>query len=502
MTLGKKIVTSKLILVIVPVALLTGIAVWQARIGFGRAVDSARTAFEANSKQGAVALEESGLTDLTHQAQAVHAMCMAQQEALEQKLQSDLKVATDVLREAGGLKLGSETLTWKAANQVNSGEIRSVELPNLLAGDRPLGQNADAKTPAPVVDRVRELVGGACTIFQRMGTTGDLLRVCTNVQKADGTRAIGTYIPAANPDGTPNPVAAAMTKGEKYVGRAFVVDRWYIAAYEPLRDANGQIIGALFVGVPQESAASLRKAIMSMKVGKTGYVYVLNAKGDTRGHYVISAGGKRDGEDIWEMKDADGKPVIQGVCASALALKNGEVGEIRYPWKNADDPKPREKIVKLAYFEPWDWVIGVGAYLDEFQDAIVKMDEQARVALREVEQTKTQCQAAVVAWCGGIAGAAATLALLVALFVTRSITKPVNRIVNGLTEGAEQVNEAAAQVAGAAQHLAEGNNAQAASLEETSSALVGARRFRLSVSTSDAPALIRGGTRCWAAILG
>ncbi len=63
------------------------------------------------------------------------------------------------------------------------------------------------------------------------------------------------------------PVVTALLKGETYVGRAFVVDRWYITAYEPIKDAAGEVVAALYVGIPQESAASLRKAIMATKVG-------------------------------------------------------------------------------------------------------------------------------------------------------------------------------------------------------------------------------------------
>ncbi len=470
MTLGKKILSSKLALVIVPAAAIVAVAIWQSRVGFARALEEVRSAFASNGEFAKSALVETGLSDLTHQAQIVYAMCQTQQEVLEQKVNSDLSVARNLLQKAGGVGLAEQSITWKAVNQFTNDTVE-VTLPELLVGDTPLRQNADPSKPSPIVDEVQQLVSSTCTIFQRMNPAGDLLRVCTNVKKKDGQRAIGTFIPARNPDGTPNPVVSAILSGQSYLGRAFVVDRWYITAYEPIKNASGEIIGALYTGVPQESATSLRKAIMDIRVGKTGYVYVLNATGNTRGHYVISYEGKRDGENIWDTKDSDGKPCIQEICQKALTLKPGEVGEVKYNWKNADDPAPREKVVKFTYFAPWDWVIGVGAYMDDFFDAVNQMEKRSEEAVAAVEKAGQSSQHMVLIWCLSISAVAIVLATVVALFVTSSITRPVNRIVASLNEGADQVNEAAAQVAGASQQLAQGANDQASSLEETSSAL-------------------------------
>jgi cache 3/cache 2 fusion protein len=184
------------------------------------------------------------------------------------------------------------------------------------------------KEQSLVVDRVRDSVGGTATIFQKTNDRGDMLRVCTNVEKPDGTRAIGTYIPAC----------------------------------EPIRDASDEIIGVLYVGVPQEAVHSLREQIMDIQVGQTGYVYVL----DTEGHYVISKNGERDGENTWEAEDADGRLFIQNIVAKAKTLSPGESADETYPWKNVGESSARVKVARIMYFKPWDWVIGAGSYVDEF----------------------------------------------------------------------------------------------------------------------------------------
>jgi len=313
-------------------------------------------------------MDNLGRQECSKIAKSVYLMLRVYHETLQKQLQKNLNVARQNLIEAGGLRIGTETVTWDAVNQFTK-QTERFELPKVYVGEKWLGQNRDFDAPAPIVDEVQKLVGGTCTIFQRINERGDMLRVCTNVRTADGKRAIGTFIPAFEPDGKPNPVVAALLKGQTYYGRAFVVNDWYQTVYEPIRDANNRVIGALYVGVKQEDSAELRRGIMDILVGKTGYVYVLGGTGEHRGKYIISHKGQRDGEDIWGAKDANGNLFIQSAVRKALATKNGEVDFERYLWQNKGESQPRWKVVAVTYFEPWDWVIGAGAYEDDYHDS-------------------------------------------------------------------------------------------------------------------------------------
>ncbi len=121
------------------------------------------------------------------------------------------------------------------------------------------------------------------------------------------------------------------------MGRAFVVNDWYITAYEPILDAKKQLIGALYFGVKQEDVPELRKGITDIVVGKTGYVFALGASGEQKGRYLISLKGQRDGENIWEAKDAEGNLFIQSMIEKALATKGGKCDFERYSWRNKDE---------------------------------------------------------------------------------------------------------------------------------------------------------------------
>ncbi|MBN1537633.1 MAG: Cache 3/Cache 2 fusion domain-containing protein [Anaerolineales bacterium] len=305
--------------------------------------------------------------DLDHITMGVYNMVAAQDESVQQEVDNNLNVARYVLAKHGQISLGTDMIDWTAVNQTTK-ETMNVLLPQLMVGDQWLGKNESMDVESVGVDEIKELVGGTTTVFQRMNEAGDMLRITTNVETADGKRAVGTFIPAKNADGTPNAVVSEVLKGETYHGRANVVGQWYITAYEPIRDAGGQIIGMLYVGIKQENVKSLREAILKTKVGDTGYVFVLGGQGDQKGHYVISKDGARDGENIWDAKDANGEYFIQNMVNTAVALPAGEMGTATYPWKNEGEDVARMKISRLIYYEPWDWVIGVGVYQDELQE--------------------------------------------------------------------------------------------------------------------------------------
>ncbi|MBN1916573.1 MAG: Cache 3/Cache 2 fusion domain-containing protein [Verrucomicrobia bacterium] len=348
-------------------------------------------------------------------ARDVYLMCRAHAEVVQQQVDSALEVSRDALQRTGNVTLSEETASWSVINQYDKAKTaRQITLPKMLVGGQWLGQSTSFDQSVPVVDHVKDLVGGTCTIFQRMNGDGDMLRVATNVRTLDGTRAVGTYIPRTNPDGTPNPVISAVLRGETYRGRAYVVNAWYVTAYEPIWDAARQnVVGVLYVGVKQESVESLRQGIMDIVVGKTGYIYVLGGQGDQKGHYIISYRGERDGENIWDAKDSDGRLFIQSIVERGLKTGDGEVVFERYPWKNVGENTARMKLAAVTYFEPWDWVIGAGVYEDDFQDARLKV---------------AAAMGRMTWWVVGIGLVVVVLATGLGYFVASGIAGPAKRI--------------------------------------------------------------------------
>ncbi len=195
-----------------------------------------------------------------------------------------------------------------------------------------------------------------------------------------------------------------------------------------------------------------KEKIQKIKIGKTGYVYIVDGKGN----YIVSQDGKRDGENIWDVKDASGKYVCQENISIAKALKEGSYGENRYLWQNPGESQPRYKIARIAYFAPWDITIGVGAYEEELLD----VGNKVRGLIRQNEWIITLFQIIIN-----------IVAILMWLSVAQKLSTKLMSIANQLREESEQVTAASQQVSESSRVLADGANQQASSLEQTSASL-------------------------------
>lgn len=119
----------------------------------------------------------------------------------------------------------------------------------VLYGGKLLNRNFE------IVDKVKDIVYrgevykgkvvGTATIFQRD------LRISTNVKNKDGSRAIGTRV-------SEEVYERVLEKGEPWIARAFVVNDWYITAYEPIRNINNEIIGILYVGMLEQEFVDMK----------------------------------------------------------------------------------------------------------------------------------------------------------------------------------------------------------------------------------------------------
>jgi len=103
-----------------------------------------------------------------------------------------------------------------------------------------------------IVDRIQTLFfrkGGRLQKNKQIGTVTIFLediRISTNVISSGGERTVGTLVSEEVYD-------RVFVKGETWIDRAFVVDKWYIAGYTPLADTTGKTVGILYVGVPSDN---------------------------------------------------------------------------------------------------------------------------------------------------------------------------------------------------------------------------------------------------------
>jgi len=138
----------------------------------------------------------------------------------------------------------------------------------LLRGGVLLNQNL------PFIDHINRIVypedslpfgsHGTATLFM------DDVRITTNVRLFQHQRAIGTRVSQAVRE-------AVLTHGQTWLDRAFVVNDWYVSAYEPLLDAQGERVGMLYVGYLEQPFRYVKYGMLALIVGIFLLVMVLAA---------------------------------------------------------------------------------------------------------------------------------------------------------------------------------------------------------------------------------
>jgi methyl-accepting chemotaxis protein len=193
----------------------------------------------------------------------------------------------------------------------------------------------------------------------------------------------------------------------------------------PIKDAGGAIKGVMAGVVDLGEFTGL--VMNRIKIGKTGYAYMLTKDGKVAAHpdkKLILKLNLRDHDFGREMLSKKG-------------------GIITYDWQG------RGKLAAFETVPASSWVV------------VVVADENEILAAADR-----------LTWVSIIIGIGVlVVAGLVIFFVARSVVNPVNRIVHGMNEGASQVASASGEVSSAGQVLAQLATEQAASLEETSSSM-------------------------------
>jgi methyl-accepting chemotaxis protein len=121
------------------------------------------------------------------------------------------------------------------------------------------------------VDTFTRNTGAVGTVFAKKGD--DFLRVTTSLKKQDGERAMGTLLDRAHP------AYKLMLAGQPYTGQAKLFGKPYMTHYDPLKNAEGKVIGILFVGNDISLfQTALDKQTSDTRFFETGGVYVIDPR--------------------------------------------------------------------------------------------------------------------------------------------------------------------------------------------------------------------------------
>ncbi len=238
-------------------------------------------------------------------------------------------------------------------NQASSIPVEGRQTPQLASGSVTLNRNT------AIVDRFTAVTGAVGTVFARTGE--DFVRISTSLKKEDGSRAMGTLLDRRHP------AYPGLLRGEPFVGKAGLFGKDFMTTYLPVRDGQGRVIAALFVGLDfTDSLKALKERVRGVKVGTSGYFFALDAnEGKDLGTLQVHP--FKEGTGIIGARDLDGRPFIREMIQR-------KEGVIRYHWANgeAGEKVAREKIAVFRHMKEWNWILVMSAAESE-------MSAEARV---------------------------------------------------------------------------------------------------------------------------
>jgi two-component system NarL family sensor kinase len=130
---------------------------------------------------------------------------------------------------------------------------------------------------------------------------------------------------------------------------------------QPLYDRGGN------EAADREQALRL---LASLDYGRDGYFFVYDLKGRVLMH---SRQPELVGQNLWELRDPQGRPTIQRLIAQARA--GG--GFVDYLWRQPSSGQDTPKLGYVIAYERWGWMLGTGLYLDGIQATLTRIEGEA-----------------------------------------------------------------------------------------------------------------------------
>jgi len=291
-------------------------------------------------------------------------------QRLTESINTTLSVRNDLLTEKsyGDLNFANTLLNNLVDLKVDYNEsikVGEFNLPVLYAGEQRLSLDDT------IVDKLKQSTGTVATIF--LLHDDKLIRVSSTIFK-DDKKVVGTYISS-------DFIAyKKIINNEEYIGDIAIEGSGYVTRMKPLLDKDKKVIGAIGIG-NKILNNYLEKTLSNIKLGKTGYAYILDSEGNVIIHPSEKGGNVSNYDFVQKIYSA----------------KNGT---IEYTYEGV------KKVAYYEYFEPWNWYIVTTVNYDELNASSKSILETTIVI------------GLIIIVLGGI----------IALFLTNNLVKPINKL--------------------------------------------------------------------------
>jgi methyl-accepting chemotaxis protein len=349
-------------------------------------------------------------------------------DELNQYLKADTISITDtngvvLIRQHKPSELGDSILKQSNVQKALEGDILTTLEPGALV-------KLSCRTGAPIYDETGKIIGTVVTgyTFENSGFLDELKAlhkteltifageesIATTVME-NGQRMLGTQLKE-------DTAKVVLEQKQTYVGDVDIFGTTYLTKYDPLLNAKGEAVGAVFVGLSKEEAAKATKdTILHMTIAALVIILICT---------LI----------LLRFANRSIKRPMQRLTEVSNLLAEGRLDvDIR----DADSAKKDE--IAILTHAMYQMVSQLKAYIGDITHTLSVMSNNDFTASSSVEY-----RGDFIAIKSSLAG----------------ISSSLNRTLSLIDIAAEQVSTGASQVAGGAQALASGSTEQASAVEE------------------------------------
>jgi signal transduction histidine kinase/CheY-like chemotaxis protein len=211
----------------------------------------------------------SGVYSLLRLREAVDSFTSSQVSTVSNNLENQLRITDAIYRRlalAGARVLAADFLVLGPPSLgPQPVVVTGQRLPDLRFGSTPVSERAY------LVAEVARQMGATATVFVTSGER--FVRLATTVRRGDGSLAVGSDLDAS---GDPY---KALRRGHLYLGVALIFGNPYFAAYQPIRDRSGQVIGSFYVGYPIATLNEIGRSVRNTHILDNGFVALEDSRG-------------------------------------------------------------------------------------------------------------------------------------------------------------------------------------------------------------------------------
>jgi len=201
----------------------------------------------------------------------IHSSIEKEATQAQQRILSVMEVTDKIMAErvTNSMRLLKERgLALGQPRQEGMVNVNGTDAPDIVLGEFAQGNNF------ALVDGLTSVMDGTATIFSRSGE--EYVRISTNVIK-NGNRAIGTKLSASGK------AIQKIRNRQAYYGHVDILGMPFLTAYEPIFNAQQDVIGIWYVGYSADLAI-LATSIAKDRILDNGFVALLDGKNNIRMH--------------------------------------------------------------------------------------------------------------------------------------------------------------------------------------------------------------------------